>query len=176
MGAGERFWLQVRYADQLVWIGSWNVTVTGGAFNNVLDTSYLYPYGRLLTQLERDAARSLRSLTAIERVWRSLAEAQSVPCSPIPDYTRRVAVDTDIAREPIFAPVVTALDNAIADVNTAISTFADACALPDDEERITQRDVADALAGLASARRNLTLTVALITELRNRNPLLNTQP
>lgn len=173
------YWLQIRWDEQQYWIGSWDVDITFGSIDDVLDTTYLYPYGRLVTRLDIDSGRSLSSLLTIENIWVRLGEAQPVSCEDLPEYVERSAVDSDIEREPIFDPVASALDTAIIEINTAISTFDDACARIG-ETQLTQQDVRRALNGLNSARRNLTLAAALLNSLGIRNPLLdsalNNQP
>lgn len=157
----------------MYWVGSWDIWLTGGAYRRLMDGSYRYPYGRLLNQLRGDVNRANDSLGAIESIWARLGSAESVTCEYIPAYAERVAVDSDIRREPVFAPVTDALDSAVTDINSAISAFADACAFPDDEEMLTEQDVRDSLALLASARRNLILADALLNALRNHDPLLS---
>ncbi len=170
VGEGQQLWLQVRYQNALVWIGSWDVWLTGGDYSRLWDAGSLYPYGRLISQLRGDVRRGLTSLSAIQQIWAALASAQPVSCDSVPGYVVRLAVDNDVKVEPIFAPVAQALDDAVADINTSISTFADACS---NGSSVTQADVRQALDGLATAQRNLTLAAALLNELRNRDPLLN---
>ncbi|MBC7810138.1 MAG: hypothetical protein H7175_03280, partial [Burkholderiales bacterium] len=175
LGRGDQFWLQINYEGQLYWVGSWDIRLTAGDYMNVEDTVYLFPYGRLTEQITRDISRSLSSLVSIEGVYIALLEGQNVSCDPdaLPTYAVRVAVDNDILREPVFAPIVGALDAAITDINAAISEFADACALPDDQEQLTEMGARVALIGLDEARRNLLLSSALVTALSERNPLLD---
>lgn len=174
LGVDGFFWLQIYWQDELFWIGSWDVDITDGDIREVLDTAYLFPYGRLVNRLEIDAGRGLSSLLEIESIWVDLGEADSVSCEDIPDRTTRSAVDNDIEREPIFDPVADALDTAIIEINTAISQFEDACARPDDPDaQLTQQDVNTALDDLEAARRNLALATAILNALRARNPLLN---
>jgi uncharacterized protein YraI len=175
LGRGDEFWLQINYEGQLYWVGSWDIRLTAGDYLNVEDTVYLFPYGRLTEQITRDISRSLSSLVSIEAIYIALLEGQSVSCDPDdqPIYAVRVAVDNDIEREPVFAPIVGALDAAITEINSAISEFADACALPDDQEQLTEMGARVALLGLDEARRNLLLASALVTALGERNPLLD---
>jgi hypothetical protein len=173
LGEGDFFWLQINLNGQLYWVGSWDIRLTSGDYDRLTDTSFLYPYGRLATQLSADISGSLQSLVSIEQIWVSLLEGRNASCDSVPAYAVRVAVDNDIAREPAFAPIVTALDSAVIDINAAISKFDDACALPDDEEQITEQDARTALIDLDEARRNLLLAQALVAALGERNPLFD---
>ena len=171
VGTGELFWVQINYEGQLVWVGSWDVHVLDGRVRNTLNGGYRYVYGRANTLLSLDVSNSVSSLAAIERIWTRIGNGDSVECSPIPIYAIRATVDRDIEREPIFAPVVIALDDAIADINAIISQFEDLCT--SNSPFVTIDDVNIALETLGNARRNLTLAQALINELSNRDPLVN---
>lgn len=171
VGTGELFWVQINYNGQLVWVGSWDVHLLDGRIDSTLNGAYRYVYGRANTQLERDVVNSGTSLVQIESVWRRLQNGESVFCSPIPPYAIRSTADRDIEREPIFRPVVIALDDANIDINAAISRFEDICT--SDSVVVSLDDVAQALETLQRARRNLTLAQALLNELGNRDPLVN---
>jgi uncharacterized protein YgiM (DUF1202 family) len=169
------YWYQVLYEGELYWVGAWDIRLTSGYEENVLDTAYLYSYGRLINQLKSDIADNTRALKRIEDIWLRLQAGDSVSCGYIPPYTSRKATDTDIAREPIFAPSITALDSAIASINSSTSRFSDACGRAGSEFYLTELDVNAALAELDSARRNLNVAASLLVSLQAHNPLLGEQ-
>lgn len=166
-----KFWVQILYQDTLYWTGSWNIKLTNGSFYELQDTSYLYPYGRLVTALTADINRNRRLLAQIESIWLDLNNGFGANCDFAPDFasTGR-ATDTDIRQEVIFAPAVTALDTAVLEVNSAISGFTDACNRTD--VYVTQQEVRDALNHIDTARRNLNIALSFTTSLGRRNPLL----
>lgn len=173
LGSGGFFRFQIRYEGQVYWVGSWNIRVINGNYLRLIDTSYLYPYGRLVGVLGRDISQSRARLQDIERIWRNLESGQSVRCDRIPVYLRRQVSDNDVQRVAIFAPSITALDSAIADINTAISAFEDACGRPEDRFYLTIQEVQAALGHLEDAQRNLTLADSLLRSLSIRDPLLD---
>lgn len=173
IGEGETFQMQVRYEDQLVWVGSWDIRVIDGDYRRLLDLAYLYPYGRLTLQLEEDLALVSGSYSQALDVWFRLNRADQVACSPIPVRATRSLTDTDAAKEPLFLPAAEALDSAVISINLAISAFEDACNNP---TFVLTQEVIDAqLTELDNAERNLILAGSLLEPLRRRNPLLNNQ-
>lgn len=164
--------LQILYQGQLYWVGSWDIRITAGNTRSLLDTSYLYPYGRLIAGLRRDIAATNADADRIENIWLRLQAGDGVSCGYIPDYAARETSDTDVAHEPIFAPLIAALDNGVAGTNAAISRFADACARTGDDFYLTELDVRAALADIEEARRNLNVATSLLESLRLDNPLL----
>jgi hypothetical protein len=168
------FQIQIIYDGRLYWVGSWNLRFSGSSYLRLLDISYLLPYGRLVSQLQRDIDNSLRRLSQIEDIWVRLASGASVSCSSIPEFIdRRRIADADLRAEPIFAPLVTALDEAIASTNEAISLFVDACTRAAEGQFLTQDEVRAALDAIESARRNYVLADALLESLSLRNPLFD---
>ncbi|MBN1565511.1 MAG: hypothetical protein JXA10_16820, partial [Anaerolineae bacterium] len=150
----------------------WNIRITGGYEFDLFDTAYLYPFGRLLGDLESDIASARRILSRIESAWQYLQEGGSVNCETLPAYAEREASDSDVGVEPIFAPLVNALDSGISDTNAAISLLADACGREGDDFYLTQQDVNESLQFIESAHRNLNLATSLLASLRHRDPLL----
>lgn len=164
---------QIRYQNQLVWIGSWNVHITDGDYRRLLDLAYLYPYGRLVLELEENLAFSLTSYRQILSVWSRLNSGEQVRCAPIPPLVNRTMTEGDVAKEPSFLPSVIALDNAINAINSAIKAFEDACATAGFV--LTSDYVRTQLSLLADAERNLIIVGSLLEPLRARNPLLDNQ-
>lgn len=172
LGSRGMYQLQIRYEGQLYWVGSWNIRITGGWELNLFDTAYLYAFGRLLNTLERDINRARRALRQIEDDWQKLQGGGSVNCDYLPAYAERDTSDSDVGAEPIFAPLVNALDTGIDDTNAAISLLADACGREAGDFYLTQQNVDDALESIENAHRNLNLATSLLASLRHRDPLL----
>ncbi|QPC84587.1 SH3 domain-containing protein [Phototrophicus methaneseepsis] len=166
------FWqFQIKYQDNLYWIGSWNVRITGGEYLRLLDTQYLYPYGRLVQQYEENIALVTGSFQQIRSIWQRLNNGATVACDPIPPRVNRILTEGDVTREVAFVPAVTALDEAIRMTNLTISSFETICA--DTSRFLTREDIDEALGLLNEAERNLLLAASLLEPLRGRNPLVN---
>ena len=169
---GNKFYrpLQVVYNGQSYWVGSWNLRILSGRVNSLLDNSYLLPFGRLTTQITKDINLGNSRLREIERIWTSLRDGRSVSCDRVPEYIiENLPPDVDIRHEPIFAPVVTALDAGNDYTNTAISLFEDACNRA--EPYISEQDVQDAIDEVNNARRNYNLARSVLESLFQRGPL-----
>jgi hypothetical protein len=163
------FRFQVRYNDQLVWVGSWDIRVTDGDYRRLLDLAYTGPYGRLILGIERNIAQALGSYNQAASIWERLSRGERLACQQPPPRVGREVTDTDVNSAPQFLPAVRALDSAIRSINGAISAYEDACA------NITPLtgDLVDAqLAEIDNAERNLLLAGSLLEPLRRRNPLL----
>ncbi|MBI5960176.1 MAG: SH3 domain-containing protein [Chloroflexi bacterium] len=162
--------LQILYEGQLYWVGAWNIRVTDGSVQRVLDTAYLFAYGRLGSRLSADISRTTNTLYNVESIWLSLQAGETVYCTNIPPYASRKASDTDVSQEPVFAPLIAALDNGINSTNAAISRFSDACSRTD--VFLTDQDVIAALAEIELARQNLNVASSLLVSLKVRDPLV----
>jgi hypothetical protein len=162
--------LQISYEGQLYWVGAWNIRVTNGSVQRVLDTAYLFAYGRLGSRLSADISRTTNTLYNIESIWLSLQAGETVYCTNIPPYASRKASDTDVSQEPVFAPLIAALDNGINSTNAAISRFSDACSRTD--VFLTDQDVIAALTEIELARQNLNVASSLLVSLKVRDPLV----
>jgi uncharacterized protein YraI len=166
--------VQFEYQGQLYWAGLWDFTLMRGSrFSLLPDTIYLFPYGRLRTQIQAEADRSSGSLRAITSIWRRLSAGQGVSCDNLPKEagTRRFS-EADLNLEPVFIPAARALDAAISHTNAAIQHFRDACARKGDERFITDEDIQAALQEINGANRNFNLMYALLNSLTARDPIL----
>lgn len=172
LGEEGFFRFQIQYQNQLYWVGAWNIRVISGNYLRLLDAAYLFPYGRLILQLQENLAITIGSYSQIEGVWLQLNQGATVTCDPVPTYARRLLTDADVQTEEDFLPAVRALDAAITSINLAISAFVDLCNSTDPS--LTQEDIDSALAQLDDAERNLILSSSLLEPLRVRNPLLET--
>jgi uncharacterized protein YraI len=162
--------LQISYEGQLYWVGAWNIRVIDGNVQRVLDTAYLFAYGRLSTRLSADIQRATNTLYNIENIWLRLKAGETVYCTAIPPYASRKATDTDVAQEQVFAPLIVALDDGINATNAAISRFSDACSRTD--VFLTDQDVITALAEIELARQNLNVAASLLVSLKVRDPFV----
>jgi uncharacterized protein YraI len=163
-GTGLYIWMQIRYQGQYYWVRSWEIEDAGGVYTTVFDVSYLNPYFRFRTGLDRDISSAVNTLLRIESIWERLAVGETVSCN-VPGYANRRLSDAEVRRLARFTPLVVALDNAIADINSAVSTFADACGREGERLFLTERDVRAALDVLNRARRNLVLARSLLNSL-----------
>jgi hypothetical protein len=170
---GERgyFRFQVRWEDNLYWIGSWDVRIIEGDYLRLLDLAYLYPYGRLVQSLQNNLAFTINSFRQITDVWQRLSRGDQIACQPVPLHVERTLTEADVLREPTFAPALVPLDQAVSQINGAISAFEDACADP--SFVLTPQYIDAQLAALRDAERNLILVGSLLEPLRERNPLLD---
>lgn len=171
MGTGVYIWLQVDYQGVPYWVQSWEIDYDR-EYVNTIDVAYLYPYTRLARGLTSDITRVGNRLFSIEDTWNRLANGGSVSCGINLDPIRRNTNEVDLRQEPVFAPVIAALDEAILDVNEAIASLAAACARPEDDFYLTQQEVIAALTTLADARRSLLLADSLAASLFRRDPIV----
>lgn len=172
LGAGRFYQMQILYQGEQYWVGSWNIRGIGRNFHLLFDTSYLYPYGRLVIEFQRDIDTATRRLSQIEDIWQRLRAGRSVTCGFIPEYVTRSTTDTDVRQEPGFAPAVRAFDSGAAQINSAIAAFEDACGREETGFYLTLEEVDEALAEIDNARRNLVVSDSLLNSLQVRNPLV----
>jgi uncharacterized protein YraI len=170
LGSGVYIWIQVDYNGTPYWVRSWEIDYDR-EYLFTLDAAYLIPYTRLARGLNADIGRVGERLTQIERVWLSLRAGEGVSCRNI-NPTRRTTQDGGVRQEPIFLPVIAALDAAVLEINRAISAYNDACARPAADAFLTDAEVIAALTGLTDARRSLVLADSLAAALFNRDPIV----
>ncbi|MBN2305225.1 MAG: SH3 domain-containing protein [Anaerolineae bacterium] len=171
-GPTGMYQLQIRHEGALYWVGSWNIRILDGAETRLLNNTYRYAYGRLVTALDRDITSVYSTLNRVANIWLRLQAGERVRCD-IPGYARRNATGGDIDSEPKFIPLVSALDAGIKHTNAAISAFEDACGRAADEGFFLEAtDVTAALDTITIARHNLNIANALLSSLKVRDPLL----
>lgn len=174
LGAARFMQFQITYNGQVYWVGSWNLRIRDPDWQSLLDTSYLYPFGRLIGLLNREINSALNTFFAIENLWITLNNGQPISCNTIPrQVSLQQIADGDVLREPVFAPVVDAVETAFTNVNNAITLLEDACGRPPESFFITQDEINTALEDLDTARRNFNLAQSLLRSLRTRDPLVN---
>ncbi len=164
------FRVQLRYENNLYWVGSHDLRLVDGNYLRLLDLAYLFPYGRLYLELQNNLALAVSSYNQIEHIWSRLEFGYSIACDPIPPFVNRLITLVDVTNQPTFIPSVSALEAGINGINSAITAFRDACNNPaftlTREYITTQSDILD------DAYRNLLLSASLLEPLRVRNPLL----
>lgn len=161
---------QILYNGQTYWVGSWNLTVDRLSNpNNAFNTSYRFPYGRLLAGINDYISDTGRRLNSIESVWSALNGGRAVACDPIPALLTQINIPpSDVNQQPEFAPLVNALDGAYISVNTAITLFDDVCNR--DDTFITRDEIETAYAELGNAQRNVNIARSLLASLRANDP------
>jgi hypothetical protein len=172
LGGDTRFFrYQILHQGRLYWIGSWNIRIDQGNYRRLLDVAYVYPYGRLVSELEASIAAALGAYREINSIWRDLNAGRSVSCGITVEPVVRDLAEGDVARDALFQPPVIALDNAIAGINSAISAFEDVCGR--ETPFLEREEVTAVLLELDAAERSLLLAGSLLEPLRRRNPLLS---
>lgn len=174
MGGSGFFRFQVRWENELYWVGNWNIRIQDGDYLRLLDLTHLYTYGRLVNQLRQDYHVSSDTFTTISIYWSLLAEGQSVACEPIPQRITRRLSQEDTAAYPLFGPSVLALDTATGLVNGAISAFEEACNTPD--FTLTENYIRTQQDNLRTAQQNLIIARGLVEPLAIRDPQLEAPP
>ncbi len=169
------YWIQFELNDQYYWTGTWEPNSTRIAYWRLADGTYLYIYGRLVTQMREEISETSATLYDIGSRWRALEAGQPTTCNNIPV---RAALDDDnfrpgdLVAEPIFAPVRAALDAAVANANRAIAAFETACSTEGEQRFIGPEDVTAALVFVAEAERQITVAGLLLAPLERRDAVL----
>lgn len=160
--------------EELYWIGAWDVRVVSGSTLRLFDTAYLYPYGRIIRQLDTDIQTALTGLNEIEFIWNTVANGGEVRCDRIPPRVQRGVTDFDARQEALFAPAIDLLDSTTANINAAIASFEDACvrAGTGGATFVTFEDVREARENIADARVTLNLLDSMYAPLQRRDPLI----
>jgi len=174
LGSGSWSRYQILINNELFWLGSWDVRVVSGSTLRLFDTAYLYPYGRVITQLDEDIANVLSSLDEIDRRWIRLASGQTASCERLPPRVERGITDFDARQGDLFGPAVVALDNAIAETNTAVAAYADACtrAATQPDAFVNLSDVREAQNAINEARLQINIVQSMYAPLQRRDPLI----
>lgn len=174
LGSGSFSRYQVLRNDELYWVGGWNIRVVSGNPTRLFDTAYLYPYGRILRQLDEDLARTVSSLNRVESIWQTIAAGGNVVCRDAPPRVSRNVTDLDVEQEVLFSPAVIALDAAVANTNAAISAFEDACgrASVQEDAFVDRADIQTAFDNMDEARININIVQSMYAPLQRRDPLI----
>lgn len=171
------FWLQFKMNGRFYWTGTWATGVPFG-YQNLPDRSYLFVYGRLGSQLRLENFRINQALNVIGRRWRALESGQATTCNDIPNDFRLRAYSfnpADLAREPIYGPSVTAIQNAVIHLNNAIAQFRAMCAQPGDRI-IDSATINAGIDQIEAVERHLNIVRLLIAPYERRDPFFANEP
>jgi hypothetical protein len=167
-------WLQFEYEGNYYWTATWEVGAPDG-FYNLADGASVFPYGRLLTQLQQSTSANSSSLNSIARRWRDLDGGYQTTCNNIPAQARirdDFFTESDLQKEPSFIPPVTALRASIVNINEAITLFEQVCNREGGGRFATSEDVQEALIYVEEAERQFSIVRLFFTPFASRNPLL----
>lgn len=167
---GSRY-IQILHDDQQYWVSGFNLRLFDPNFFELLDNNYLYSYGRLSATINRDIGGGLDLLLDVTDYWNALNNGRVINCRELPEYLgARLTSNADVRSEPIFEPVVQALDTARAQTNNALALLETLC---NRNTFVTQSEVFDGLDLVADAQRNYNLASSLLASLRRRDPNIN---
>lgn len=173
-GNGSKyFWLQFKYNNHFYWIPNWAVSVWG--VGGVPDAGYLYPYGRLLLQLRTELSRLNEVYRDIRGRWVSLDSGYTATCNDIPpdfELRRNSFNSGDLAREPLYQPIATALENVQNSTNAALAKFRAICSSTNNNRLISPEEIKAGLADIHEADLNMTLINTLLQPFAQRDPLV----
>lgn len=168
------FWIQFEHNNQFYWTATWETGVPTG-YRGVADGSAVFPYGRLLTQIQQTVNANTRNWNTISRRWRDLDGGFQTTCNNIPPLTT-VRSDFfkpgDLELETEFASAVVALDSLIENMNAATTLFTEVCNRAGGGRFATAEDVDEAINYLDEADRQWNIVQLFLTPLERRNPLL----
>lgn len=173
---GGAVWIQFKLGGKYYWTASWAVGVPRG-YEQTPDASSLYAYGYLLSRVRLEIGRTAEILGDIGGRWRALDRGQTTTCNNIPeDFALRgnSFVDGTLAREPIYAPIADAMQNAVNSINAAIEKFRAVCR--DSDRLVDPAEISAGMADIETAERNLTIARTLLAPLQRRDPLLKNAP
>lgn len=168
------FWIQFEHNNQFYWTASWEIGVPKG-YRDVADGSAVFPYGRLLTQLQQTVNANSYNWNIISGRWRDLDAGYQTTCNNIPRLTV-VRSDFfkpgDLTTENEFTSAVVALDSLIENMNAATTLFQEVCNREGGGRFATAEDVATAIGYIEEAERQANIVRLFLTPLERRNPLL----
>lgn len=168
------FWIQFELNGQYYWTASWEIGVPDGYFA-VADGSSVYPYGRLVTQLQQVVTTNSRNWSIVAQRWRDLDAGYQTTCNNIPALTtirESYFTEADLALEPGFTAAVTALESLIENINAATSLLGEVCNRVGSERYATAQEVRTALDYVEKAEQERNIVNLFLVPLERRNPLL----
>lgn len=164
------FWVQFKMNGKYYWTASWDVGVPYRS-DDLPDASYLYPYSRLQSLLQRESRRARNLLGDIGGRWRSLDQGQPVTCNNIPDnYSYRGFTEYDLRIQPLFAPAAAALTEVRDSLNAALAAFRSVCDASVRE--VSAETIRTSLDEIRNAERHLTIIENWVIPFQRRDPLL----
>ena len=168
------FWLQFILNGNYYWTPTWVTGVPTGA-TNVLDASYLFPFGRVYTAIASDASTARSTLNTIRGRWRDLDSGFAVTCNDIPEHLvlNEILTETDdVTQVAIMEAPLTLLQSAVDDINVAIANFESVCNQPLEGRTASAQIIADSLSLLAQASEELSFLNVLLNPIADRNPVV----
>ncbi len=169
------FWIQFEYEGNYYWTGSWEIGEPQG-YLSVADGSSVFPYGRLLTQLQQTFGANQSNWRTISQRWYDLDAGFQTTCNNIPPLTvlrQGFFSSADVDNEPEFIAVVQAMTSLIENMNNATTLFNEVCNREDGQRFATAEDVDLAITYIDEANRQLNIVRLFLTPLERRNPLLS---
>lgn len=170
----DYFWLQFELDGGYYWVPTWSSGVPRGT-GQVLDASYLFPFGRVYNALISDSARLQQTLDVIGSRWHDLDSGYATTCNDIPMQIvldEQLTSTTDVQLAPIMQAPVNLLDAAVGHINTAIANFEAVCAQPLDSRRASATVIAESVAAIQAATDELRFLQVLLAPIAQRNPIV----
>lgn len=149
-GEYPHIWVQFKIGPNFYWR-----SVLGG-YQNLPNASMLVAGGRLELLVSRNISRLSNVHSDLRYRWTSLRNGQPVTCNDIAgDFSLIEFLDNDLTREPLYAAVEAALNEADEAVKRALERFREVCSEP--ETLVSAEDIVSALDDLEAAAQSLNL-------------------
>lgn len=168
------FWIQFELNDNYYWTPTWATGVPAGTIE-VLDASYLYPFGRVYNALASDARTARTTLGIIRGRWQDLDAGFAATCNDIPAQiflNERLTTSADVEQVPILQAPLNVLQSARDNINIAIANFEAVCAQPLEGRTASAGVIADSLLVLEEANDELSFLSVLFTPIADLNPVV----
>lgn len=168
------FWLQFILNGNYYWTPTWVTGVPTGT-NDVLDASYLFPFGRVYTALASDASTARATLNNIRGRWRDLDTGFAATCNDIPDpiiLNEILTESNDVAQVSIMQAPLNVLQSAVDNINIAVANFRSVCNQSLEGRTASAQIIADSLSLLTQASEELTFLSVLLNPIADRNPVV----
>jgi hypothetical protein len=169
------FWMQFQMDGAYYWTATW-YSDPPQDYRQVLDASYLFPFGRIFNEMLAVYNESLDKLYDMSSRWNDLSAGFAATCNNIPEpvvFRFSLVNDVDIAREPVFTAPYNALALARDNVNLAISQFQAVCDRDPEFRFATPEDIEIALAAIREAQLQLNVLDILLNPIGMRHPIAN---
>ena len=167
------FWIQFELNDHYYWTPTWETGVPAGTIE-VLDASYLYPFGRVYNALASDARTARTILNDIRGRWQDLDAGFAATCNDIPVQivlNERLTTN-DLEQAPILQAPLNVLQSAVENINIAIASFEAVCAQPLEGRTASAEIIVDSLLVLEEANDELSFLSVLFRPIASRNPVV----
>lgn len=168
------YWLQFNLNGAYYWIPSFG-SGRSGRTNDLLDASYLFPFGRVANAFDADQRTASSKLNIIRGRWWDLDAGFATTCNRIPAQmviSRQLTETNDVQRVPIFQSPLALLQSAVDKLNAAIANYEAVCAQPLDGRTASAEIIAESLTLLEVAADELNLLGVLLESINTRNPIV----